>query len=41
MEANIDRIGQELFGLVDQDGRRQIVLDFFAGGVSVQRFWEN
>lgn len=27
-EANIDRIGQELFGLVDQDGRTQIVLDF-------------
>lgn len=27
-EANIDKIGQELFGLVDQDGRKQIVLDF-------------
>ncbi|MEZ6133098.1 MAG: STAS domain-containing protein [Planctomycetaceae bacterium] len=27
-EANIDKIGQELFGLVDQDGRTQIVLDF-------------
>ena len=27
-EANIDQIGQELFGLVDQDGRKQIVLDF-------------
>ena len=27
-EANIDKIGQELFGLVDQDGRNQIVLDF-------------
>lgn len=27
-EANIDRIGQELFGLVDEDGRTQIVLDF-------------
>ncbi|MEZ6060666.1 MAG: STAS domain-containing protein [Planctomycetaceae bacterium] len=27
-EANIDLIGQELFGLVDQDGRTKIVLDF-------------
>ena len=27
-EANIDKIGQELFGLVDQDGRKQIILDF-------------
>lgn len=27
-EANIEQIGQELFGLVDQDGRKQIVLDF-------------
>ena len=27
-EANIELIGQELFGLVDQDGRKQIVLDF-------------
>jgi anti-sigma B factor antagonist len=27
-EANIDKIGQELFGLVEQDGRTQIVLDF-------------
>jgi len=27
-EANIDKIGQELFGLVDQDGRTSIVLDF-------------
>lgn len=27
-EANIEMIGQELFGLVDQDGRKQIVLDF-------------
>ena len=27
-EANIDQIGQQMFGLVDQDGRKQIVLDF-------------
>ncbi|MCA9051965.1 MAG: STAS domain-containing protein [Planctomycetaceae bacterium] len=27
-EANIDKIGQELFGLVDTDGRKNIVLDF-------------
>ncbi len=27
-EANIDLIGKELFGLIDQDGRKQIVLDF-------------
>lgn len=27
-ESNIERIGQELFGLVDQDGRKQIILDF-------------
>lgn len=27
-EANIEMIGQELFGLVDQDGRKQIILDF-------------
>ncbi|MCA9082527.1 MAG: STAS domain-containing protein [Planctomycetaceae bacterium] len=27
-EANIDKIGQELFGLVDTDGRKKIVLDF-------------
>lgn len=27
-EANIDRIGQEMFGLVEQDGRTSIVLDF-------------
>ena len=27
-EANIEKIGQELFGLVDQDGRTKIILDF-------------
>ena len=27
-EANIDQMGQEMFGLVDQDGRTRIVLDF-------------
>jgi len=27
-EANIDKIGSELFGLVDQDGRKKIILDF-------------
>ncbi len=27
-EANIDKIGQELFGLVDEDGRTKIILDF-------------
>lgn len=27
-EANIDALGQELFALVDKDGRTQIILDF-------------
>ena len=27
-EANIDALGQELFALVDKDGRKKIVLDF-------------
>ena len=27
-EANIDSLGQELFALVDKDGRKKIVLDF-------------
>ena len=27
-EANIDLVGRELFGLLDEDGRRKIVLDF-------------
>ena len=27
-EANIEALGQELFALVDKDGRKKIVLDF-------------
>lgn len=27
-EANIDALGRELFALVDEDGRKKIVLDF-------------
>jgi anti-sigma B factor antagonist len=27
-EANIDALGKEMFALVDEDGRRQIILDF-------------
>jgi len=27
-EANIDALGQELFALVDKDGRKKIILDF-------------
>jgi anti-sigma B factor antagonist len=29
-EANIDALGQELYALVDKDGRRKVVLDFKA-----------
>ncbi|MFM7056816.1 MAG: STAS domain-containing protein [Planctomycetota bacterium] len=27
-EANIEALGQELFALVDKDGRRKVILDF-------------
>lgn len=27
-EANIESLGQELFALIDKDGRRRIILDF-------------
>ena len=27
-EANIDALGQEMFALVDKDGRKKIILDF-------------
>jgi len=27
-EANIDALGQEMFALVDEDGRKKIILDF-------------
>jgi anti-sigma B factor antagonist len=27
-EANIDTLGQEMFALVDEDGRKKIILDF-------------
>ena len=38
-EANIDQIGQELFGLVDQDGRKQIVLDFSLSSTFPAQRW--
>lgn len=27
-ESNIEKIGNQLFGLVDEDGRRKVILDF-------------